>query len=174
MYVFVRNNPAIYRNLHQTNKIGAEVNASYQSKLGVTGFGVDVAKVYLSSNNLGQRDREMVTVFLEHRFKFLDDKLDVTPGVAVNYFSDFDFHAFPGMDLGYEINDNLKIYGNVGYTYRIPTYTDLYYSDPTTLGNENLEPEEAISEELGLKYHANKFNATFASTSSMMILFLVL
>ena len=162
MYVFVRENPSIYRNLHQTNKIGAEVNASYKSKLGVTGFGVDVAKVYLSSNNLGQRDREMVTVFLEHRFKFLNDKFDITPGVAVNYFSDFDFHAFPGMDLGYKINDKLKIYGNIGYTYRIPTYTDLYYSDPTTLGNENLEPEEAISEELGIKFHADNFDATFA------------
>lgn len=162
MYVFVRNNPSIYRNLHQTNKVGAEVNASYKSELGVTGLGVDVAKVYLSSNNLGQRDREMVTVFLEHRFKFLNDKFDVTPGIAVNYFSDFDFHAFPGMDLGYEINDKLKIYGNVGYTYRIPTYTDLFYSDPTTLGNENLEPEEAISEEFGLKYSNNNFNANFA------------
>ena len=162
MYVFVRNNPSIYRNLHQTNKIGAEVSASYKSNLGITGFGVDVAKVYLSSNNLGQRDRETVTMFLEHRFKFLDDKFDVTPGLGANYFSDFDFHVFPGMDLGYEINDKFKVYGNIGYTYRIPTYTDLYYSDRTTIGDENLEAEEAISEEIGLKYHTNNFNATFA------------
>ncbi len=162
MYVFIRNNPSVYRNLHQTNKIGAEVNASYKSDLGVTGFGVDVAKVYLSSNNLGQRDREMVTMFLEHRFKFLNDKFDVTPGVAATYYSDFDFHVFPGMDLGYQINENLKVYGNIGYTYRIPTYTDLYYSDRNTIGNENLEAEEAISEEIGLKYQTNNFNANFA------------
>ena len=162
MYVFVRNNPSIYRNLHQTNKIGAEVSASYKSKLGITGFGIDVAKVYLSSNNLGQRDRETVTMFLEHRFKFLNDKLDVTPGLGANYFSDFDFHVFPGIDLGYKINDNFKVYGNIGYTYRIPTYTDLYYSDRTTIGDENLEAEEAISEEIGLKYHTNNFIATFA------------
>ncbi len=162
MYVFVRNNPSIYRNLHQTNKVGAELNASYKSDLGVTGFGVDVAKVYLSSNNLGQREREMSTLFLEHRFKFMNDKFDVTPGIAATYYSDFDFHIFPGMDLGYQINDNLKIYGNIGYTYRIPTYTDLFYSDPTTLGNENLEPEEAVSEEIGLKYQASNFNVNFA------------
>ena len=162
MYIFIRNNPSIYRNLHQTNKIGAEISASYQSNIGITGFGVDVAKVYLSSNNLGQRDRETITMFLEHRFKFLDDKFDVTPGLGANYFSDFDFHLFPGIDLGYEINDNLKIYGNIGYTYRIPTYTDLYYSDRTTIGDENLEPEEAISEEIGLKYQANNFNVNFA------------
>ena len=162
MYIYIRNNPAIYRNLHQTNKIGAEISASYESKIGVTGIGVDVAKVYLSSNNLGQRDRETVTMFLEHRFKFLEDKFDVTPGMGANYFSDFNFHMFPGIDLGYEINDNLKIYGNIGYTYRIPTYTDLYYSDSTTIGDENLEAEEAISEEFGLKYQANNFNLNFA------------
>jgi iron complex outermembrane receptor protein len=162
MYVFVRENPAIYRNLHQTNKIGAEFNASYTSKIGVTGFGVDIAKVYLSSNNLGKREREMVTLFLEHRFKFADDKLDVTPGIAVNYFSDFKFHAFPGIDLGYQLNDKVKLYGNAGYTYRIPTYTDLFYSDPTTLGNENLNPEEAITEEIGVKYFNQNFNASAA------------
>jgi len=162
MYVFVRQNPAIYRNLHQTNKIGAEFNASYTSKTGVTGFGLDVAKVYLSSNNLGKREREMVTVFLEHRFKFADDKLDITPGIAVNYFSDFKFHTFPGIDLGYKLNNNVKLYANAGYTYRIPTYTDLFYSDPTTLGNENLDPEEAITEEIGLKYFNKNFNASAA------------
>ncbi|MFD2822678.1 TonB-dependent receptor [Lacinutrix iliipiscaria] len=162
MYVFVRHNPSIYRNLHQTNKIGIELNTSYKSSLGITGFGVDVAKVYLSSNNLGARNRFMTTIFLEHRFKLVNDKLDITPGVAMNYFSDFKFHAFPGLDLGYKLNENLKLYGNIGYTYRIPTYTDLFYSDPTTLGNENLDPEEAISEELGLKFHSGNFNITAA------------
>ncbi len=161
-YVFVRENPSIYRNLHQTNKVGAAVDASYTSNIGVTGFGVDVAKVYLSSNNLGDRNRFMTTLFLEHRFKVLNNKLDITPGVALNYFSDFKFHAFPGIDLGYRLNDDLKIYGNIGYTYRIPTYTDLYYSDPTTIGNENLDPEEAIAEELGIKYNHGKFNASVA------------
>ncbi|MFK2818912.1 TonB-dependent receptor [Flavobacteriaceae sp. LMIT009] len=162
MYIFVRHNPAIYRNLHQSNKVGAEINASYTSDVGVTGFGVDAAKVYLSSNNLGQRDRFMLTTFLEHKFLLADDKFDITPGVAVTYFSDFDFHAFPGVDLGYRINDNLKLYANAGYTYRIPTYTDLYYSDPTTIGNENLDPEEAISEEVGLKYNNGSFKSSFA------------
>ena len=162
MYVFVRQNPSIYRNLHQTNKVGAEFNASYTSNIGVTGFGLDVAKVYLSSNNLGKREREMVTMFLEHRFVFANDKLDITPGVAVNYFSDFKFHVFPGVDLGYLLNDKVKLYANAGYTYRIPTYTDLYYSDPTTLGNENLDPEEAITEEIGIKYFNKNFNASAA------------
>ncbi|WP_445734067.1 TonB-dependent receptor plug domain-containing protein [Mariniflexile sp.] len=161
-YVFVRQDPSIYRNLHITDKIGAEVNASYTSSAGITGFGIDMSKIYLRSNNLGDRNRFMTTMFLEHQFKLADNLLDITPGVAVTYFSDFKFHAFPGIDIGYRIMDNLKVYGNMGYTYRIPTYTDLYYNDPTTNGNANLNPEEAVSEELGIKYFTPAFTASMA------------
>ena len=104
----------------------------------------------------------MANVFLEHRFKLLNDKIDITPGVAINYFSDFKFHAFPGVDIGFSLSENLKVYANAGYTYRIPTYTDLFYSDPTTLGNANLNPEEAISEELGLKYSSSRIDFSAA------------
>lgn len=161
-YVFVRQDPSIYRNLHITNKIGVEANAGYTSSLGITGFGVDMAKVYLSSNNLGNRERFMTTLFVEHRFEFLNNALDVTPGVAATYYSDFDFQAFPGIDIGYTISDSWKVYANAGYTYRIPTYTDLFYSDPTTLGNENLNPEKAISEEIGIKYTTQSLDVTAA------------
>lgn len=37
----------------------------------------------------------------------------------------------------------------MGYGFRIPTYTDLYYSDPTTSGNPHLKPESAWSGEAG-------------------------
>ncbi|MGY0391403.1 TonB-dependent receptor plug domain-containing protein [Bizionia sp. KMM 8389] len=162
MYVFIRDNPSVYRNLHITNKIGAEVNASLQSALGVTGFGVDISQTFIASNNLGNHDRFTTNLFLEHRFTFLNSRLSVTPGVAVSYFSDFKFHAFPGVDIGYELSNNFQLYGNIGYTYRVPTYTDLYYSSPTELGNANLDPEEAISEELGAKFSTNGFRISAA------------
>ncbi|WP_396172498.1 TonB-dependent receptor plug domain-containing protein [Flavobacterium sp.] len=161
-YVFVRNNPEIYRNLHITNKVGAELNMAIKSTLGTTGLGVDVAKVYLSSNNLGDRDRLMTTFFFEHRFLLFDSKFDITPGLAANYYSDFDGNIFPGIDVGYQVSKQFRTYANVGKTYRIPTYTDLYYSDPTTLGNENLKQEEALSEEIGIVFTKNKFDFTAA------------
>ncbi len=162
MYEFIRGKPEIYRNLHITNKIGGEFNTTYNSKIGITGFGVDIARVFISSNNLGDHERTMITGFLEHRFQLFDHKFDMTPGVALTYYSDFDFQAFPGIDLGYQFNDKFKIYGNMGYTYRIPTYTDLYYSSPTTIGNENLKSEEALSEEIGGKFTADSFTVNAA------------
>ncbi len=162
IFLLKRNDPSFYRNLHITNKVGAEANASYNSKIGITGFGVDVSRVFISSNNLGNRNRTMANLFLEHRFKFANDKLDITPGVAVTYFSDFKFHAFPGLDLGYQLSDNFKAYGNIGTTYRIPTYTDLYYNDSSTTGNPNLQPEEAFAQEIGLKYDSERFTSSVA------------
>ena len=162
MYLYIRERPSVYRNLHISNKVGLQVNASYTSDAGITGFGIDAAKVFMTSTNLGERDRTMANLFVEHRFSLADNTLDITPGVSVNYFSDFKFHAFPGVDVGYAINDTFKAYANVGYTYRVPTYTDLYYVGRTDLGNENLEPEKALSEEVGLKYFGVNFNAYIA------------
>ncbi len=166
IFLLKRDDPAFYRNLHITNKVGAEANASYTSNLGITGFGVDVSRVSISSNNLGQRDRIMANLFLEHRFNF--GVVDITPGVAVTYFSDFKFHAFPGLDIGMDLSDNLRFYWNIGATYRIPTYTDLYYNDSSTSGNPNLQPEEAIAQEMGLKYSSGSFfgNLSFFNRAS--------
>ena len=161
-YVFVRNNPSIYRNLHISNKIAAELNGSYTSNIGITGFGIEAAKVYLSSNNLGDNNRFVSTLFLEHRLELFDNKMDITPGVAVTYFSDFKFFAFPGIDIGYQVLDNLRVYGNLGYTYRVPTFTDMNYKSPTTIGNPELEPEKAFSQEIGLKWNTAGFNASVA------------
>ena len=72
------------------------------------------------------------------------------------------FHSFPGIDLGYNINSNFKLYSNIGKTFRVPTYTDLYYSDRTTIGNENLNPESATSTELGFKYNTSNFKISGA------------
>ena len=162
IFLLKRDDPSFYRNLHITNKVGVETNASYTSNLGITGFGVDVSRIFISSNNLGNRNRTMANLFLEHRFKFADDKVDITPGVAVTYFSDFKFHAFPGLDIGFKLSENLKAYGNLGITYRIPTYTDLYYSDSSTDGNPNLKPEEAFAQEIGLKYNSGRFTSSVA------------
>ncbi len=162
LYLYDRENPSGYRNLHISNKIGAQINGSYVSNFGITGFGANFDKVYLSSNNLGNRSRTITTLFLEHRFKFLNDRIDFTPGMALTYYSDFKFHFFPGFDAGLKITENFRVYTNVGYTYRIPTYTDLYYSDPTTLGNDKLEPEEAIAEEVGFKFNSSNVDITLA------------
>jgi vitamin B12 transporter len=45
----------------------------------------------------------------------------------------------------------------------VPTYTDLYYIGPQAIGNENLQPEEAFSEEIGVKWITSRFDFAFAA-----------
>lgn len=151
-YIFVRNNPSIYRNLHIGNTVGTEVNAAWNNEWGMTGLGIDLNRVSLQSNNLGDRNRNVISAFVEHRLQLLDGMIDLTPGLLLNYFSDFDANLLPGIDLGIRLTEQLKLYGNVGYTYRVPTFTDLYYEDRANIGNENLQPEAAFTSEIGMKF----------------------
>ncbi|MDR1877561.1 MAG: TonB-dependent receptor [Flavobacteriaceae bacterium] len=150
-YIFVRSNPSAYRNLHIGNSIGLEVNSNYTSRFGLTGLGVDFRKEYLNSNNLGDRDRLVRFVFLEHHLLFYNKKLDITPGISFADYSDFGSFWYPGIDVGYQLTANTKIFANLGKTYRVPSYTDLYYSDPINDGNPELKPESALSYEIGYR-----------------------
>ncbi|HAS19273.1 MAG TPA: TonB-dependent receptor, partial [Flavobacteriaceae bacterium] len=130
---------------HITHKAGAALDANFSSILGTTGMGIDISRVSIASNNLGNRSRQLATLFIEQRLSFWSQTIDITPGIALNTYTDFGTFAYPGMDFGIVLSSEWRLYGNIGYTYRIPTYTDLYYADRTTIGNENLKPEEAFS-----------------------------
>ena len=172
MYEFVRGKPEIYRNLHITNKVGVAFDASVISDLGNVGMGFDVSRVAISSNNLGERERTLVNLFIEHRFYLLDKLIDITQGLAANYYSDFKWNAFPGIDLGLNLSPNFKLYSNLGFTYRVPTFTDLYYTDRTTTGNADLLPEEAFSKEVGMRLTQPSYSlsvAYFDRSSSNLI-----
>ena len=160
MYLYLRHNPPVYRNLHISNKVGAETNVVINSSLGKTGVGIDVSRMFLVSNNLNDHNRTVITGFLEHRFEI--DNFDITPGIAISSYSDFNTKAFPGLDLGYRFSERFKLYGNIGYTYRVPTFTDLYYVGRNELGNPNLKPESALSEEIGFKYTTGKIDINMA------------
>ena len=160
-YQFVRSDPGRYQNLHTTNVLAAELNMSYENALGVTGMGVEwrgesIAGDWLrggqpSKSNLDGFSRGNAGMFLEHRFR-LFSRLDLIPGIYTNWSTDFGFAAFPGIDLGYNLYQKVRLYANVGKSYRIPTFYDQNYQSPVESGNPELLPEEAWAWEGGLRY----------------------
>lgn len=155
LYLFNREKPEIYRNMHIGNNVGAEVNGSYKSSLGTTGLGAELRKEFLASNNLGNRDRFISQVFLEHHFSLLNDRLQLSPGISWANYSNSGNFFYPGIDAGFDFNENHKIYGNLSKTHRVPTFTDLYYVSKTEQGNPDLKPESALSYELGYRFLKN-------------------
>ncbi|HMQ06760.1 MAG TPA: TonB-dependent receptor [Saprospiraceae bacterium] len=151
-YIFVRDNPSIYRNLHIGNTYGTEVNGSVVGDQGALGFGLEFRHDDLVSNNLGERKRTTFGANAEYKWEIPAVKLDVSPGIGIYHYSDFGFQTFPGIDLGWSIHRNFKAFTNVGYTWRVPTFTDLFYEDPANKGNPDLTPEKAFTTEIGFKW----------------------
>ncbi len=50
---------------------------------------------------------------------------------------------------------DVKLHASVSHGFRLPTYIDLYYSDPATIGNPNLKPESAWQSEGGADWYPN-------------------
>ena len=167
-YEFIRNKPEIFRNLHLSQVYGVDINGSLNSSLGQTGVGLDVYRTQLFSNNLGEQKRTSIQFFAEHSFHLFDQKLQVVPGISVSHYSDFGTKAFPGIEVAYTINKQWSIIGNTGGTFRIPSFTDLYYDGPQNIGNANLSPEQAFSYDLGIKYidQSIAFTASYFSRAS--------
>ena len=168
-YDFQRSNPANSINFHLSQVLTAEMNSTARWDNGQqTGLGANVEYTALSSSRLGQRERTTLNLFAEHRLLF--NGFDLTPGISFSAFSDFGAFFYPGIDAGYRLSSNWRVYANAGYNYRIPTFTDLYYSDPGNQGNPDLKPERAFSTEFGLKYQPVgqpfNFQGAFSYTSS--------
>jgi iron complex outermembrane receptor protein len=59
--------------------------------------------------------------------------------------------------VSYWVTDEVKLFGSVNKSLRMPTFTDLFYDGPTNIGNPNLKPEEAVTYEAGFKTVNNWF-----------------
>jgi iron complex outermembrane receptor protein len=90
--------------------------------------------------------------FLEHTFLY--EGLTFSAGILANYNTFFKkkFEFYPNIDIAYWLTGHLKAFASWNNATRMPTFTDLYYSDPTHEGNANLQPEKSESFELGIKY----------------------
>lgn len=155
-YVFLRDNPDYYHNIHVNDRFGLAVNTTIEN----LGLGIEAERGVLESNNLGDHQRNSLSFFSEYRIELLSHKLDITPGFSVVHHSDIKTFFYPGIDIGYRISEPLKTYFNAGFTSRIPTYTNLYYVSPVEEGNEHLLPEKAFSTEWGLKYSKDQLHIT--------------
>ncbi len=150
-YILDYTRPTFYRNNHKTFSYGGEIQSSIRTSLGITTFGGEFNKEEITSSNLGIHSREKGGIFGEHFFEPFH-KIFVSIGFFVYKYSSVDWKFWPGVDIAYRISDEIKTFITFGKSFRIPTFTELYYTSPANLGNPNLTFEETTNYELGFAY----------------------
>lgn len=139
-----------FRNEHRSDSSGMQVNSRLESELGETALGAEIAFEGLESTNLGDRDRERSGLFLEHRFH-LSERAVAGAGASAVKYSDWGWEYWPGADLNVEVADGINWFASSAESFRIPTFTELYYFTPANQGNADLQPERAWTHETGIR-----------------------
>ncbi len=145
-----------YRNNHFSTAAGAELHSTYTLDRWAFGAGLEYRTELIRSNNLGKHERQYYASYAEAKYNFTPNG-HVTLGANVQYNTDFGMSIYPGIELyqGFNLLENktMGVFANAGFGNRMPTYTDLYYSDSRTVGNPLLRPESATNGEIGVRLH---------------------
>jgi vitamin B12 transporter len=162
-FVLLRTNPAVYENNH--------IDGSWQTSLRHTvplstpsllllgleadGDSIDSHNFSggVTSNALGVHARNRGAGYIDLDLRPARHRWSLSAGAREEIFSGGAQSAFaPQLSTSLRLTDQLKLRASGGYGFRIPTYTDLYYSDPTTVGNANLKPESAWTGDGGIDW----------------------
>jgi iron complex outermembrane recepter protein len=153
LYVLFRDQPQIYTNHH--------VDESYQGALRRTEelsnnanfyYGVEGLHESIVSNNLGIHARSRGAAYADLDFRALR-RFSLSLSAREEVYRNFTAEFSPTVAGGFWISQKLKLRASASRAFRVPSYTDLYYSDPNNFGNRNLRPERAWTYESGVDWN---------------------
>jgi len=150
-FILDRTRPYWYRNKHSTDVYGFELQAHFYSKLGVTAGGGEAGQEEIESSNLGSHLRKRGGFFLEHQLT-IAQRFTLQIGAFACRYTDWGWEIWPAVNLGCQLSDRLRAFASVGRSFRVPTFTELFYESPANNGNPNLKPEKALTYEAGIKW----------------------
>ncbi|WP_074655878.1 TonB-dependent receptor plug domain-containing protein [Terriglobus roseus] len=155
VYDLIRDRPAAYENNHiDQSWQGAVRHAHVLGHIGRIFAGLEENTDSIRSNALGQHGRNRgagyVDVDLHAR------TATFSAGLREEVLSGGRIVPSPTFAASVLLQGKWKLRGSAGYGFRLPTYTDLYYNDPTTISNPALKPESAWSFDGGVDWYRGK------------------
>ncbi|MGP8260177.1 MAG: TonB-dependent receptor [Acidobacteriaceae bacterium] len=165
MFVLVHGLPAIYENNHVTTSYeGALRRADELGRNSTLAYGLEesgdsihsfnfsqVGSSEVLSNALGVHARNQGAGYANLSMRALG-RFSLSLGAREEVLSGGTSVFSPSAAAAYTMSKTVRLRGSAGHGFRLPTYTDLYYSDPATVGNPNLKPEKSWSYEGGLDW----------------------
>lgn len=169
LFVLFVDQPAIYENNHITTSYeGALRRADTFGPNTTLSYGVEADGDTIHSNSLGQHSRNQGAGYFNLSLRALkrfslslgarDEILSDTGNGAGNVFS-------PSIAAAYTLTHTVRLRASAGHGFRLPTYVDLYYADPTTIGNPALKPESSWSYEAGVDWTPSNGRLTLTAAA---------
>jgi len=157
-YVLDRNNQRFYQNTHRTNSLTLRLPLSFISGEGRYITGLEATYDNIDSTRLGEHSRNSKALFagLSHPIGKARIDLDLR---LDHYSGGIGLEPSPSVGIVYKIRQGLKLRVSGNRSFRLPSYTELYYKSPTSVGNPDLQPEKAWQIEGGLDYYSDNYIA---------------
>ncbi|MFH1458392.1 MAG: TonB-dependent receptor [Candidatus Omnitrophota bacterium] len=150
-FILSRNDPA-YVNYHTTYAYGLASEGSVSTEKGDLTLGLETGRDQINSTNLGQHTRQHVASSFG-LIPRLCDNVTMDMRVGFHGYQKWAFQESYNFGVGYLlIDEKLRINGSLGRAFRIPTFTELYYSDAANKGNSDLSVEKSDHFRLGLDF----------------------
>ncbi len=161
LYRLNRYQPALYQNTHTSRTYFVRLPISWTTERLSFSFGLEGILEDLESSRLGDHQRargglfgSLVLYTFENFFPRLDIRYD---SLGKGLPDEFTWN----LSLAYFLREDWRVRGAMGYAYRVPSFTELYYWSPGLQGKEDLSVERAYHYEIGLDREGKtKFSLT--------------
>jgi iron complex outermembrane receptor protein len=141
--------PAIYENNHITTAYeGALRRADSLGRNTTLTYGLEADGDTIHSNSLGVHARNQEAGYANLSLRSLR-RFSLSIGAREEVLSSQGSVFSPSAAAAFTLTKTLRLRASAGHGFRQPTYVDLYYSDPATIGNPALKPESSWSFEGG-------------------------
>ena len=160
LFVLFRYAPQIYTNRHvEDNWQGSLRRHDDLPHHAVLNYGAEGLSESIDSTNLGIHSRTRGSAYAIYDLRFAK-RFSLSAGIREEVYGSRQVATSPSVSGAVWLDARFKIRASASRAFRLPSFTDLYYSDPANLGNPNLKPESATSYEAGADaYLSRKIHA---------------
>lgn len=148
-FIYDERNPSLSESRHRTHALASNVRwhgtASQRTQVSVVASG---GHDTIASTNLGDHAFSRGSVAAEVR-QTVGSRIVLHPGLRVDTYSRFGSSWSPSMSVSGWTSDHVRLRASAGHTFRVPTFTELFYTDPNHHGAGELSPETAWSADAG-------------------------
>jgi iron complex outermembrane receptor protein len=126
-------------------------------------YGLEANGDAIQSSNLGRHARNQGSGYANLSLPSLG-RFSLSIGAREELFSGGDAIFSPNAAAAFTLTHTLRLRASAGHGFRLPTYLDLYYSDPTTIGNPSLKSESSWNYEGGADWTPSSGRFTLTAT----------